>query len=254
MRMYRSVYDLKTFYNMPIGQTVQRVIYSKINNLWPDVRGMRVLGCGYTVPYLGDFIPSAERVLAMMPSGQGADHWPQEKKNLVFLCDEDRLPIETNSVDRVLLVHSLECCEDLQATLREAWRVLKANGRLMVIVPNRTGLWARADWSPFGQGSPFTVGQICFYLRDNLFVQERTQSALFMPPLRVSFVMRSAMLLEKVGQNILPFMSGIHIIEASKQVYAGVDKKGSGTPVFVRTREILSGKPATVPQNYTGNP
>lgn len=247
--MYRSVYDVKTFYNTPSGQMVHRVLAARLKKFWPDVRGLRVMGCGYAVPYLDGFSEGAERVLAMMPSGQGADHWPPARKNLVYLCDEARLPIENSSVDRILLIHNLECCEDLQDTLREVWRVLKANGRLLVVVPNRTGFWARADWSPFGQGSPFSLSQICFYLRDNLFVQESTESALFTPPLRWSFVLKSSRVFERVGRNILPFMCGVHIVEASKQLYAGVDKKGSGTPVFAKTRELLAGKPLPVPKN-----
>ena len=249
--MYRSVYDLKTFYNTPIGQTVQRILLSRIKSFWPDTRAMRIMGCGYAAPYLEPFSETAERVIAMMPSGQGADHWPVGHKNLVFLSDEGHLPIENSSIDRIILIHNLECCEDLQETLREIWRVLKANGRLLVVVPNRTGFWARADWSPFGQGSPFSLTQICFYLRDNLFVQERAESALFMPPLRWTFILRSSRLFERFGRSFLPIMSGVHIIEASKQIYAGVDKKGSGSAVFAKTREILAGKPVPVPQAFT---
>jgi SAM-dependent methyltransferase len=234
-----------------MGRTVQRVLQSRILAFWPDVRSQRVLGCGYTTPYLEPFLENAERVITMMPSGQGADHWPPDKKNIVCLCDEGRLPLETNSIDRILLIHNLECCDDLQATLRESWRVLKANGRILVIVPNRTGFWARADWSPFGQGSPFSLTQICFYLRDNLFVQERTESALFMPPIRWGAIMRSALVFEKIGRSLLGLMAGVHIIEASKQLYAGVDKKGSGSPVFAKTKELLAGKPVLpVPQNF----
>ena len=44
--------------------------------------------------------------------------------------------------------------------LREMWRVLAPNGRLLIVVPNRRGLWARVDTTPFGYGSPFSRSQL----------------------------------------------------------------------------------------------
>ncbi len=195
--MYRSVYDLRAFYAGKVGRVVRRVLRERIRAFWPDVKSLRVMGCGYASPYLRIFMEEAERVLALMPAGQGAHHWPanaikseynasQPEKNLVCLAEESELPIETASVDRVLLIHDLEFSEHLKENLGEIWRVLKSNGRLLVIVPNRSGFWARADWSPFGQGTPYSASQIHGYLRDNLFIHERTEEALFVPPVKFS--------------------------------------------------------------------
>lgn len=248
--MYRSVYDLKMFYNSPAGEAVRRIISSRIRGMWSETKGLSVLGCGYAVPYLDLFHEESERVIAMMPRGQGADHYPKEGKNIVFLSNEDALPLPHCSIDRILIVHHLECCEHLQATLRECWRVLKPNGCLMLVVPNRTGIWARADWSPFGQGSPFSLSQVRFYLRDNLFVPERSVSSLFTPPTRIKVILRSSGVIEYIGRHFVPFFAGVHIVEATKQLYAGVDKTGSGSVVFSRPRRILSMPPVPVPQAY----
>ncbi|MCB1682033.1 MAG: methyltransferase domain-containing protein [Alphaproteobacteria bacterium] len=250
--MYRSVYDLRTFYNSPLGLAVQRILDRRIAGLWPDANGLRVMGCGYAVPYLNRYCAQAERVIAMMPARLGADTWPKDGKNVVYLSEGFGLPIENASVDRILLVHHLEYSEQLQPSLHEMWRVLKPNGRILVVVPNRSSLWARVEWSPFGHGSPFSLSQLCFFLRENLFVQERTQSALFMPPFKFSFFMRSANFIEHLGRAVLPIAAGVHIIEASKQVYAGVDK-GSGSKVLAYKPGLFGGPPPAVPvpQNYT---
>ncbi|MCC6598282.1 MAG: methyltransferase domain-containing protein [Alphaproteobacteria bacterium] len=246
--MYRSVYDLKAFYNGRVGRVVRRVLQARIRDFWPDIHGMRLMGCGYAVPYMRAFKEEAERSFAIMPAGQGAHEWPQNgggnNLNCVVLSEAAELPVETNSVDRVLMVHDIEFSEFLKPALQEIWRVLKSNGRLLVVVPNRAGFWARADWSPFGQGTPYSASQIAFYLRDNLFVHERTEGALFMPPIKHSLFLKSSGLFEKLGRSYAPFLAGVHMVEASKQLYATVDR-GSGSGVHVRGRKIFVPRPAT---------
>lgn len=244
--MYNSVDELQQFYDSDIGRIVQSILARRISKLWPDLHGYRVLGCGYATPYLDPYLKNTERVLAMMPSRQGGHLWPDHSKNCVLVCDESSMPIENVSIDRLLMVHYLECRDHLRDSLREAWRVLKPNGRILIIVPNRMGFWARSDWSPFGRGHPFTMSQASFYLRDNLFVPEYCESALFVPPLPDSaVVMKSANLIERIGHKIFPFVAGVHIIECSKKVYATIDKTGSGSSVYSKTKAMLgSQKPA----------
>lgn len=243
--MYRSVYDLKSFYNSKTGRVVRRVLQSRIRDMWPDLNGLCLMGSGYATPYLRMYMGEAERVFGVMPAGQGVHSWPPDDKNLVCLSEAGELPIESNSIDRAILIHSLEFSEMLQPALQEIWRVLKSDGRILVVVPRRAGLWARADWSPFGQGTPYSAGQIQYFLHDNLFVHERSEEALFMPPLRFPFVLKSAGFFEQIGRYI-PFMAGVHIVEASKQLYARADK-GSGSKIRVRGRNFI---PRPAPQSF----
>lgn len=244
--MYRSVYDLKAFYNSRAGRVIRRILQQRIREFWPDTHGLRVVGCGYATPYLRMFMEEAERVFSVMPAGQGAHVWPYtgDEKNLVCLSEEAELPLETNSVDRLIMVHSIEFSEFLKPSLQEVWRVLKSNGRVLVIVPNRAGFWARADWSPFGQGTPYSAGQLNYYLRDNLFVHERTEEALFMLPFKFSPFLKSAGFFERLGK-VVSIGAGVHMVEASKQLYAKADMD-SGSKVTVRGRGFLP-RPA-VPQ------
>lgn len=242
--MFESVYDFKAFYNGKTGRVVRRVLQDRIRELWPDVNGLSVMGTGYATPYLRVYKDEAEHVFAMMPAGQGAHDWPHEGPNCVALSERAELPVETNSVDRILMVHDLEFSEFPKAALQEIWRVLKSNGRVIIVVPNRRGFWSRADWSPFGQGTPYSVTQLTYFLRDALFVHERTEEALFMPPVRRTSFLKLAGFFERVGRNAFPIGAGIHIVEASKQVYATADR-GSGSKVRVRGRGVFVPKPIT---------
>lgn len=241
--MYLSAYDLKSFYHLKTGRIVRRVLQQRIAEFWPDVHGFRVMGYGYASPYLRMFKEQeAERVFGVMPAGQGAHHWPQDSHNLICLSEETELPIETNSLDRVLMIHSLEFAELMKPNLQEIWRVLKSNGRLLVIVPNRGGLWARSDWSPLGQGTPYSATQITHYLKDNGFIHERTEEALFMPPYKATMFLKSAGLFEYLGRRMMPFGAGVHMVEASKQLYARPTISG-GSRVSVRGRGLFGAKP-----------
>lgn len=247
--MYSSVQDLQVFYESEIGNVVQSVLSRRILNVWPNLHDYRVLGCGYATPYLSPYLKDAERVVSVMTHHQGACVWPFGGRNLVMTCRGVQMPVENASIDRAILVHYLECSDHMKDTLREVWRVLKPNGRILVVVPNRMGVWARADWSPFGYGRPFTMSQALFFLRENLFTPEHFESALFVPPMPDSPVMmRFSNVIERVGHKVFPFVAGVHIVECSKQVYAKIDDSGCGSAVFEKTKKLLGSKPVATRQ------
>lgn len=235
--MIPTSYQLKDFYKTLGGRIVRRLIRHRIDELWPSCVGLRVMGAGYAAPYLKAHIQSCERVVCIMFTGQGVHHWPEDGANVTCLSDECDLPLETNSVDRILLIHSLEFTGFLKPAFEEFWRVLKSNGRIMVVVPNRIGLWARADWTPFGRGTPYSASQVQEFLRENLFVTERTECALFIPPFKSETLLRSAGFWEKVGQKLYPGMGGILLVEASKQIYAGTGKMARATKTPYRVKK-----------------
>lgn len=224
--MIPSAYDLRSFYKTFGGRVVRKIVRDQLVSMWPEAKSLRLLGGGYAVPYLKPY-EDTERTVAVMFKGQGVHHWPEEglAKGCVCLADETDLPFETNSVDRIILIHSLEFTGFLKPAFEEFWRVLKSNGRILVIVPNRRGLWARAEMTPFGRGTPYSATQVEEFLRENLFVHERTERALFMPPFKSQTMLRSAMVWERIGQFLCPAMGGLLFVEASKQLYAGTGKR-----------------------------
>jgi len=218
--MWTDVVDLRDFYATTLGQVARRMIRRRLRELWPDVTGQSVLGVGYTTPYLNSFRGEAERVLAAMPAAQGVLHWPPENSGLTTLVDEQELPFPDLSMDRVLLVHAFECAEQTRPLMREVWRVLSGSGRLLVVVPNRSGIWARFERTPFGHGLPHTPGQLSKVLRDNLFTPIESHRALFVPPVHSRMVLSSAPVWEQVGQRAFKTFSGVIMTEAVKQIYA----------------------------------
>src|SRR6201999_2233821 len=110
--------------------------------------------------------------------------WPSKLPTLTALVEELDLPLPDAAVDRVLLVHALEMSQDATALLREIWRVMASGGQLLAVVPNRRGLWARMDTTPFGHGRPYSRPQIASLMREASFTPVGWSEALYVPPIQ----------------------------------------------------------------------
>ena len=106
--------------------------------------------------------------------------------------------------------------------LREIWRVLAPHGRLMIVVPNRRGLWARVDTTPFGYGSPFSRRQLTRLLKEAMFSPDDWEYALHMPPFNWRILLKWPLFWERLGLLLWPTFSGVIVVEATKEVYAAI--------------------------------
>lgn len=234
--MPMDVIDLRDFYGRPLGRVARLMIGRRIRAMWPDVKGLAVLGLGFATPYLGQFLGEAERVFGLMPAQQGVLRWPPEGRSLTGLADERELPLEDESIDRVLVVHGVEASEAMRAMLRQIWRVLAPGGRILIVVPNRRGLWARREATPFGQGQPFSRSQITQALRESMFSPADWEMALFVPPFDWRPLLRSARAWERIGSFLWPRFSGVILVEATKQIYAATPIREARRMAAIRQR------------------
>lgn len=180
------------FYATARGEVAAWLLRERLAALWPATEGLAILGVGYATPYLGLWRQGAARCISLTPAQGGVARWPIGVANLSCTAEEDALPFPDLCFDRILLVHGLEIAENAGRMLREIWRVLKDDGRLLVVAPNRRGVWAHLDSTPFGQGEPFSPGQIGRLLAASMFTVERRDTALYLPPTNLRLVLRSA--------------------------------------------------------------
>ena len=214
-----DVVDLRTFYAAPLGRIAHRCIDRIVRGWWDNTSGLAVAGVGYATPYLDPFRDKAVRVLAFMPAEQGIVHWPLEGISSTALVEATELPLPDSSIDRLLLVHMLEPTEHPREVLSEVWRVLTPGGRMIAVACNRRGWWARVDTTPFGFGQPFSRGQLGALLRETLFSPERFAEVLYVPPFERRMLLRLAPAFERVGARLSLPGAGIHLVEATKQLY-----------------------------------
>ena len=239
-----DVLALQRFYASPLGEVVRRAASRRLAALWPYTEGLDVLGLGYPTPYLERFRAGARRTVTMMPAAQGAEPWPADRV-LTTLAEDTRLPFMDAVFDRVLLVHALEECEAAHAMLREVWRVMAPEGRLVVIAANRWSWWAQSGATPFGHGRPYSRTQLAALLSDSVFEPVVSARALYVPPSTWSPFVRAADAFESVGEKLWPAQGGLVLMEAVKRLYANTARSEG--------RVLLAKAPARTSEEASGS-
>jgi len=239
-----DVLSLQSFYGSPLGGVARRLIGRVVRRRWDTASGLSIAAVGYGAPYLERFRDGARRCLALMPAEQGVMIWPEAERCAAALVDAQMLPLPDGSIDRLLLAHALEAADRPEALLEELWRITAPEGRMIVIVPSRRGVWARTDSTPYGQGLPYSKSQLRDLLQRAEFSPVFWDEALYAPPVDRPFMIKSATTIERVGGALgLPF-AGVHIVEAIKQVHRPV-----GVRSVARTR-LVPLKPALAPSAH----
>lgn len=244
-----DVLALQRFYASPLGDAARRAAARRLAALWPHADGLDVLGLGYALPYLERFRPAARRVTALMPAEQGAEPWPADAPRGSVLSDEARLPFIDAVFDRVLIVHALEESNALRPLLREIWRVMAPEGRLVVIAANRWSLWAQSDATPFGHGRPFSRRQLGSLLADAMFEPVASARALYAPPSNWTPFVRAADAFERVGEVVWPAQGGLVLMEAVKRLYAATARSEGRVLLAKASERSRSRAPRTLPKN-----
>ncbi len=219
--MRTDVLDLHGFYESPLGAMARGFIMSRLAVAWGGAQAQRVAGFGFATPYLCAF-PEAERALALAPDAQGVIAWPNGSGNRAGLVEENRWPLPDASIDRLLIIHGLEEASDPRRLMREAWRVLTNDGRLIIVAAHRRGLWSVIDTTPFAAGRPYLKRQLYSLLESAMFKPEWLKGALYFPPFGARFLLRAASAWERAGARVWPGLGGVLMVEATKELLSPV--------------------------------
>ena len=214
--------DLRQFYfRTPLGRVAQHALQQALRALWPNVRGQSLAGYGFAAPLLRPFAEEAARTLCLMPAQQGAFHSPVAAPNRSVLVEERNWPVQPGFFDRIIVAHGLETSVRPGALLEEVNRCLAPGGRAIFIAPNRAGLWARRDATPFGHGRPYSLGQLERLLQEHGLEPERHAAALYALPSHRSFWLKLAKLMEATGRRLdAQPLAGVILVETTKLAFA----------------------------------
>lgn len=209
--MRPTIDELKSYYATADGQRVAGYLARRIAPVVRRDGRSRLLGLGYCAPLLAGLDPHAvERLAILMPFAQGVHRFPFQEPNCSCLTDELSLPFRDAMFDQAILCHALEFVEPPRLLLREMWRALAPHGEIILIVPNRTGVWTHFERVPFGNGRPFGRSQLEQILREAQFEPLNWTTALAAPPVRGLRWMDRALL------KTMPRIGGVHLLLARK--------------------------------------
>lgn len=237
--MRTDILDLHEFYEGPLGAEARGFIAARLEEAWRDHDRLRVAGFGHAEPFLSLFA-KAERVVAIAPGEQGVVRWPPGAPNAALLAGAHQWPLPDASIDRLLVVHGLEEADDPQRLLRECWRVMTSEGRLIIVVAHRRGLWSMIDTTPFAHGRPYLKRQLEQLLQQSMFRPTAWSSALYFPPIGARFLLRAARAWERAGARLWSGLGGVILVEAAKDMAQPVG-------VGVRSRRRVGGPVAARP-------
>ena len=157
-------------------------------------------------------------------------------------ADIENLPILSDSIDALLLPHTLDFCRDPQQVLREVERVLVPEGRIVLSGFNPVSLWGMVGRFKRQKSSVPWNGHFVSYTRlhDWLsllgFDVEETGVCMFRPPLENKKVMTRLEFLEKAGPRLWPRLGSVYMIRAVKRVSTLTPVK----PIWKRRPRLLS--------------
>lgn len=257
--MHKAIPDpADAFYQTHEGQTCAALLRERLLWFWPDLRGQRVLGLGYAAPYLGAWRGRGALCIAACTP----DHWPPmadrpdgaagagREQNCVV--DPYALPFDDEAFDRIVLVHACAEPDQMVPLLRAAGRVLKDDGRMLMIVPSRLGGRVRQKNIPFARDVAFSRTGLRTTLGHAMLLAERRDEALFLPARQACTSVRRGRRSDIAGKVLLPGLGSLMLVEAVKNVF-------SATPLPVRSprtwvKKILCPAPEATAQKSGAPP
>jgi SAM-dependent methyltransferase len=140
-------------------------------------------------------------------------------------ADPLQLPLASQSVDLLVLPHALEFHVEPHGVLREAERVLIAEGQVVISGFNTASLWRlRQVFSGRRAGAPWDARYLgLLRLRDWLrvlgFELNGGMFGCYAPPFRNEVWLRRFAFMEKAGARWWPILGGMYVVRAVKRVH-----------------------------------
>ena len=175
-----------------------------------------------------------ETFLPLARTRRGALVAPAHGPGVALVSSAEELALQADSVDVMLLPHTLEFARDPHEVLREAVRVLAGEGELLVLGFEPLGAWSlrgaftRGGFPP-GIRRRIGAQRLSDWLKLIGFEVGVAERYLYAPPLAGLGQSRAMSFLERAGRRAWPRFSGAYLLRARKRVY-------SMTPMRLRSR------------------
>jgi SAM-dependent methyltransferase len=212
--------QLAEWLKTPLGQAVLTAERECIKPFWEHIRGEHLLILGnFSQASLAEASTIKERTV-LFPD-----------VNIKFIgessfvyAEHESLPIFPDSVDAILLPHTLGFGADSRQILREVETALRPDGHVIIVGFNPFSFWGlrglfslrkKAPWS----GSFLTAARVKDWLKVLSFEVIHHEQILYRPPIAQNKIFSKLKFLEKFCHNFLPVFGGVYVLVAKKKVF-----------------------------------
>jgi SAM-dependent methyltransferase len=206
----------------PVGRYLLEWEQAQLDAAVADVFGYHAVQCGEPAIDALRANRMPHRVVAL----RADDPLPAHDGPRVRVEHFEELPFESQSLDLVVLPHVLEFTHDPHQVLREADRVLRPEGRLVVTGFNPVSLWGARQIAPGWLLEPFLPRDEHFIavprLRDWCkllsFETDRARYGCYRPPCRSQLWLDRTRFMERAGDRWWPICGALYVVSAVKRV------------------------------------
>ncbi len=205
-----SIDNQHTWFNSPLGEYLQKQEKLSFDNYVGDIFGFNGIQLGFLQINLMEFSRIPYTFLSDINQGD-------------FRCDSRQLPLASNTIDLLLMPHTLDFSEDPHQTLREAERVLVAEGHVVISGFNPLSLWGIKSMLCKNKGFPWHANFLpLIRIKDWLallgFELIKVQMICYSPPYSSDTWIHRLKFLDQLGGKCWPMMGGVYFIVAKKRV------------------------------------
>ncbi|UCH53651.1 MAG: class I SAM-dependent methyltransferase [Pseudomonadota bacterium] len=208
---------LRTWFGSALGRSLLAAESQHLRAVLPNLYGTVAVQLGRIGEFdLMDACIAPTRVLIDPDDGRGSCR---------VRADLEELPLDAKSADVVILPHSLDFCGDAHQVLREAARVLRPEGHIVVIGFNPMSLWglrrlfARRPRSAPWCGSFYRLARVKDWLKLLDFELTHGQMLFYRPPVARGSVLDRLFFLDRMGDRWWPMMAAVYLVVAKKRVH-----------------------------------
>lgn len=211
--------SLSSWYKTPIGQAYKNAEKRLLNNALADNFRSQVLQIGQ-LSWESEFHDAMRFAHYTIVDGQ-LENSDKQYTQVVGLSAE--LPIDTHSVDIVILPHSLESSANPHQVLREVNRVLRPEGIIMILGFNPWSFWHLPRFLPGAKNKTPWNGvfisryRLIDWLKLLNFKLEQNHGCCFLPIAKYQSSSQLHLCLDRIGKY-LPFLPAAYFLMAIKRV------------------------------------
>lgn len=223
--------ELAQWLTTPVGRYVQNWEQKKIDGMVTNVFGYHAMQIGQPQWDLlrANRMPHKGRTHSCLQQAQST---PDAAWDISLYAEPESLPLESQSIDLLILPHVLECSNSPHQVLREAERVLMPEGRVVISGFNPWSLWGAHERIPgldpivpVPAHMQVSLGRLKDWFKLLTFEADRGHFGCYAPACVSARWLARWSFMESAGDRWWPVCGAVYVVSAVKRV-AGMQLVG----------------------------